>query len=71
MEPINWNLFGKCLRKRRAEARLTQKEVGARIGVTDTLIRYIEGAEKRPSRTIAALASEEDLLGSGFRRFAG
>jgi len=50
--PINWNLFGKCLRKRRAEARLTQKEVGARIGVTDTFIRYIEGAEKRPSRTI-------------------
>lgn len=43
--PINWNLFGKCLRKRRAEARLTQK-VGARIGVTDTFIRYIEGAEE-------------------------
>jgi transcriptional regulator with XRE-family HTH domain len=50
--PINWNLFGKCLRKRRCDARLTQKEVGARVGVTDTFIRYIEGAEKRPSRKI-------------------
>ena len=32
--PINWPLFGERLLHRRTEAKLTQKEIGARVGVS-------------------------------------
>ena len=48
--PINWKLFGERLYHRRSEAKLSQKEVGAKSGVTGTFIRYIENAVKHPSR---------------------
>lgn len=48
--PINWELFGETLFKRRSKAKMSQQELGARVGVTSTVIRYIENATKRPGR---------------------
>ena len=60
--PINWELFGERLFNRRTHAKLSQKELSARVGVSATVIRYIENATKRPGRkTLLRLLSIPEL----------
>lgn len=60
--PINWELFGETLFNRRNKAKLNQQEVATRVGVTTTVIRYIENATKRPGRkTLLRLLSIPEL----------
>ena len=60
--PFNWQLFGETLFNRRNKAKLNQQELAARVGVTATVIRYIENATKRPGRkTLLRLLSIPEL----------
>ena len=60
--PINWALFGERLLHRRTEAKLTQKEIGARVGVSATFVRFIENGSKSPSRaTLLRLLAVPEL----------
>lgn len=60
--PIDWPLFGETLFNRRNKAKLNQQEIATRVGVTTTVIRYIENATKRPGRkTLLRLLSIPEL----------
>lgn len=68
---IDWVAFGKTLRNRRIQAELGQKELAHLADVSPSMIRFLEAAQKRPSRTLLLrlLALEplnlnlEDILG--------
>ncbi len=53
-EPVNvdWTEFGKILKHRRQQARLGQKEVADLVDVSESMIRFVEAAQKRPSRKL-------------------
>lgn len=49
---VDWVEFGKTLKLRRQQARLGQKEVAELADVSESMIRFIEAAQKRPSRKL-------------------
>lgn len=50
--------FGAWLQRRRRALDLTQDELAARVGLSVSAIRKIEGDERRPSREVAQLLAE-------------
>jgi predicted ATPase/DNA-binding XRE family transcriptional regulator len=51
--------FGQWVKKRRKELDLTQEELALRISCSMTLIQKIEAGERRPSRQMAELLSQQ------------
>src|ERR1700759_5597916 len=47
---IDWVAFGKTVKHRRKQAHLGQKELADLLDVSESMIRFIEGGQKRPSR---------------------
>ena len=45
--------FGECIKRRRLELGLTQREVGERLGVTDVMIRIYEADQRHPKMSTA------------------
>ena len=70
---INWVAFGLTIKSRRKKARLGQKQLADLIDVSESMIRAIEGGQRRPSRRLLlrllALSQLdlhlEDILGDG------
>lgn len=52
---VNYNLIGTRLRQRRKDLKLTQKELGDKIGISASHISAIELAEKAPSLDVLLL----------------
>ena len=49
---IDWVAFGKKVKQRRLQARLAQKELADLADVSESMIRFVESAQKRPSRRL-------------------
>jgi len=49
---IDWTEFGRILKLRRQQARLGQKEVAELVDVSESMVRFIEAGQKRPSRKL-------------------
>lgn len=62
---VDWKAFGQLLFKKRTAAKLSQKELAARVGKTSTMIRYIEKGRKAPSRKTLSLLLAIPELGLG------
>lgn len=50
--------FGECIKRRRLELGLTQREVGERLGVTDVMIRIYEADQRHPKMSTAKRFAE-------------
>lgn len=50
--------FGECIKRRRRELGLTQREVGERLGVTDVMIRIYEADQRHPKMSTAKRFAE-------------
>lgn len=62
---VDWKAFGQRLFKKRTAAKMSQKELAARVGKTSTMIRYIEKGRKAPGRKTLSLLLEIPELGLG------
>lgn len=49
---IDWKNFGKRLKRKRAEAKLGQKELADQVDISEAMIRSIEAGLRRPSREV-------------------
>lgn len=49
---VDWGAFGKTVKNRRKQARLGQKELAELVEVSESMIRFIEAGQKRPSRRL-------------------
>ncbi len=50
--PVDWVAFGKMLKLRRQRAHLSPKELADLAEVSESMIRFIESAQKHPSRKL-------------------
>lgn len=49
---IDWNEFGKRLKRKRMQANLGQKQLADLVDISEAMIRAIEGGQRRPSREV-------------------
>ncbi len=49
---VDWQNLGKRLQRKRMLAKLGQKEIAEQVGISEAMIRAIEGGQRRPSRTV-------------------